>query len=52
MVRLAGLDAGRRYRVVETDEVYGGDELMRVGLCCPLPYGDAASLVYTLVAED
>ena len=51
MVRLAGLDAGRRYRVVETDEVYGGDELMRVGLCCPLPYGDAASLVYTLVAE-
>ena len=52
LVRLAGLDAGRRYRVTETGEVFGGDELMQAGLCCPLSNGDAASLVYTLVAED
>jgi len=51
LVRLAGLDAGRRYRVVETGELFGGDELMRVGLCCPLGNGDAASVVYTLRAE-
>jgi len=52
LVKLAGLDEKRRYRVVETGEVYGGDELMRAGLCCPLPYGDAASAVYTLKAEN
>ena len=51
LVRLAGLDAHRRYRVVETGEVFGGDELMRVGLCCPVGGGDAASVVYTLRAE-
>jgi len=51
LVRLDGLDAARRYRVAETGETYGGDELMSVGLCCPLPQGDAASLVYTLTAE-
>ena len=51
LVRLAGLDAKRRYRVIETGEVFGGDELMRVGLCCPLANGDAASVVYTLKAE-
>jgi len=52
LVKLAGLDGKRRYRVVETGEVFYGDELMRAGLCCPLPYGDAASVVYTLAAED
>ncbi len=52
LVRLAGLDAQKRYRVVETGEVFGGDELMRVGLCCPVGNGDAASVVYTLKAES
>jgi len=52
LVRLAGLDPRMRYRVIETGEVFGGDELMRVGLCCPLANGDAASVVYTLRAED
>ena len=52
LVRLAGLDPTRRYRVAETGEAFGGDELMRVGLCCPIENGDAASLVYTLKAED
>ena len=51
LVRLAGLDSGKRYRVAETGELFGGDELMRVGLCCPIAGGDAASVVYTLRAE-
>ena len=50
-VRLRGLDAALRYRIAETGESYGGDELMRLGLCCPLPQGDAASVSYTLRAE-
>jgi alpha-galactosidase len=50
LVRLQGLDADRRYRVVETGEVFGGDELMLSGLCCPLGTGDAAALVYRLRA--
>ena len=52
LVRLDGLDAGRRYRVEQTGEVYGGDELMHAGLCCPLEGGDAASVVYTLKAVE
>lgn len=53
LVRLQGLDPDLRYRVNETGDCYFGDELMRVGLCCPLPQGDAASLLYTLkVGED
>ena len=51
LVRLQGLDPDLRYRVRETGECYCGDELMRVGLCCPIPLGDAASLLYTLAAE-
>ena len=52
LVRLQGLDPDRRYRVVETGELYGGDELMYSGLCCPLGQGDAASLVYRLRMEE
>ena len=52
LVRLAGLDAGRRYRDVATGEVYGGDELMKVGLCCPLSQCDAASAMIELKAVD
>lgn len=51
MVRLRGLDAALRYTVLETGETYGGDELMRSGLCCALPRGDAACAVYTLLGE-
>ena len=52
LVRLRGLDAARRYRVNETGAVYGGDELMNIGLCCPVPFlsGDAWSVLYTLKA--
>ena len=51
LVRLRGLDPARRYRVVETGECYGGDELMRCGIVCPLRGGDAASVSYILRAE-
>ena len=52
LVRLQGLDPARRYLVVETGVRFGGDELMSVGLCCPLGQGDGASVVYTLKAGD
>ena len=52
LVRLRGLDPARTYRVVQTGETFGGDELMNVGLCCPLALGDAASLLYQLRAVE
>ena len=52
LIRLRGLDPARRYRVEQTGEVFGGDELMRVGLCCPFERGDAASLLYHIKAVD
>ena len=51
LVRLRGLDSAKTYRILETGETYGGDELMNIGLCIPLPWGDAASVSYTLKAE-
>lgn len=48
VVRLRGLDPAASYRVEETGECYGGDELMNVGLCCKLGWGDAASVSYVL----
>ena len=51
LVKLEGLDASLRYRVDSTGEAYGGDELMRVGLCVPLPQGDAATALIQLSAE-
>lgn len=50
LVRLKGLDPEKRYLVEQTGEVYGGDELMRSGLSCPLEQCDAASVLYTLKA--
>ncbi|MBQ9300360.1 MAG: alpha-galactosidase [Clostridia bacterium] len=48
LVCLQGLDPEKVYTVRETGESYGGDELMRSGLLCPVDGGDAASLLYTL----
>ncbi|MBR1822354.1 MAG: GH36 C-terminal domain-containing protein, partial [Clostridia bacterium] len=51
LVKLRGLDAAKRYRIVETGEVYGGDELTQIGLCVPIPSqgsGDAWSALYCL----
>lgn len=53
ITKLRGLDPDRRYEIAETGEVYGGDELMSVGLSCPMPFlgtGDAWSVLYTLKA--
>ena len=52
LVRLRGLRADLRYRIVETGETLGGDQLMQSGLCCALKQGDAASLLYTIKAVD
>lgn len=48
LLRLRGLDPRRTYRVRETGECYGGDELMAIGLSLRLPGGDAASVSLTL----
>ena len=50
LIRLEGLDPNKTYRVIETGATFTGAELMRLGLCCPLPSGDAASRVLTLRA--
>ena len=52
LIRLRGLDPARRYRITQTDMVYGGDELMQSGLLCPFPQGDAASLLYIIEAVE
>ena len=52
MIRLRGLDAQKTYRVLETGEVYRGDELMYSGIATELPKGDAASVSLTLAAEE
>lgn len=51
LLTLRGLAADKTYRIVETGETYGGDELMNMGLSIPLPGGDGASASYTLRAE-
>ena len=52
LVRLRGLDPEKRYRIAETGEAFGGDELSSIGLLCPLRPGDAQSILYTLTAEE
>ncbi len=48
LLRLRGLQAECEYRIEETGEVYGGDELMNSGLAIHLPQRDAASVSLTL----
>ena len=50
LVKLKGLDPARIYTIRQTGEAFRGDELMTAGLCCPLPSGDAAYILYTLEA--
>ena len=52
LVQLRGLDAAKTYTVVETGEGYSGSELMNLGLSVRLPWGDAASVSWTLRADD
>ena len=51
LVPLRGLDAGKVYTIVETGESYTGSELMNLGLSVRLPWGDAASVSWTLKAQ-
>ncbi|MBQ8556656.1 MAG: alpha-galactosidase [Clostridia bacterium] len=48
LVRLRGLDAQKAYTVAETGESYTGAELMNLGIAVKLPWGDAASVSWTL----
>jgi alpha-galactosidase len=48
LVRLRGLDANKVYTIQETGESYTGSELMNLGLSVRLPWGDAASVSWTL----
>ena len=48
IVKLRGLDETKVYTVQETGESYSGSELMNLGLCVRLPWGDAASVSWTL----
>ena len=48
LVRLCGLDAGADYRLTETGEVYGGDELMHIGLATPYVQQDNYVTCWTL----
>ena len=50
LVRLRGLDANKVYTIQETGESYTGSELMNLGLSVRLPWGDAASVSWTLKA--
>ena len=50
IVKLRGLDESKTYTIQETGESYSGSELMNLGLCVRLPWGDAASVSWTLKA--
>ncbi len=51
LVKLRGLDENKVYTVAETGESYSGSELMNLGVSVRLPWGDAASVSWTLKAE-
>lgn len=51
-VRLAGLDPERDYHVKELDQVYGGDELMNIGINVPYNDHDFKSTMYRLIAVN
>ena len=48
LIMLRGLEKEAIYKVVETNEVYGGDELMYVGLYIGELLGDYQSRVWTI----
>jgi alpha-galactosidase len=51
LVKLRGLDESKVYTIQETGESYSGSELMNLGVSVRLPWGDAASVSWTLKAE-
>ncbi len=48
LIRLAGLNPEKKYRIEETGAEFYGDEMMYSGVSCPLSWGDAACLLYTI----
>ncbi|MNT34849.1 Melibiase [compost metagenome] len=48
ILKLKGLDPDSLYKHLETGEVYGGDELMNVGITLPGIKGDFISLFWRL----
>ncbi|UOF88684.1 alpha-galactosidase [Fodinisporobacter ferrooxydans] len=50
-LRLKGLHSQTAYEIIETGEIYGGDELMYVGLTVPVLHGDFQSFVFRLQAR-
>jgi len=57
-LRLQGLDASRNYRLFDADNpdedsaLYGGDELMHIGMALPVWRGDFLSKLYRLKATE
>lgn len=51
-VKLAGLDPNKDYKILETNEIFGGDELMNMGLNMPYPEYDFFSLLWRLKELD
>lgn len=51
IVRFKGLDENLQYKVEETGEIYGGDELMNVGISLPYLTGDYQSMAFRLKAQ-
>lgn len=49
-VRMQGLDPAKRYEVLETGELYQGDELMYAGMPVKVPHGDFGSIMWRLKA--
>lgn len=47
-LRLKGLDPDKNYELIGSGEVYGGDELMYVGLNVPKRHGDFISVIWRL----
>lgn len=47
-LRLKGLDPNKNYEIIGSGEVYGGDELMYVGLNVPERRGDFISVIWHL----
>ena len=52
LVKLQGLDPALKYTVAQTEDTFGGDELMYSGILCRVGQGDAASLLYTIKAVE
>jgi alpha-galactosidase len=51
-VQAGGLDAEASYRHLDTGKVYGGNELMYVGLTLPITAGDFHSPLYRFRRVD